>query len=104
MRLLIGKQGLIQTGDVEVALRCSAPTARAILETLDKLQLGRFENPGAPVAGSFFLADSLKWLLPAIESELTPCDGNGRGYLTDERIAAIGTMRHDELQKLEDVT
>jgi len=104
MRLLIGKQGLIQTGDVEAALRCSAPTARAILETLDKLQLGRFENPGAPVAGSFFLADSLKWLLPAIESELTPCDGNGRGYLTDERIAAIGTMRHDELQKLEDVT
>ena len=88
MRILLKKDGTATTGDVEHALRCSAPTARAILETLDKLGIGRFENPGPPVTGQLTLAASLRWLLKCsaaeplkesrrradgIEKEPTPC-------------------------------
>ena len=63
MRILLDQDGRATTGEVEAALHCSAPTARAILEALDRLGVGRFENPGPPVVGSLFLADSLRWLL-----------------------------------------
>ena len=69
-------------------LGCSAPTARAILETLDRLGVGRFENPGAPVCSSLFLADSLSWLLdcPAIASlkEKRRRVGNPHGYAQND--------------------
>jgi hypothetical protein len=76
MRLLLEEEhhGLVRTSDIQEALRCSAPTARAILETLDKLRLGCFSNPGAPIEGSFALASDLEWLLDPIETEPTPCD------------------------------
>jgi len=63
MRILLDNDGMATTNDVEDALRCSAPTARAILETLDKLGVGKFENPGPPVTGTLFLAESLRWML-----------------------------------------
>jgi hypothetical protein len=63
IRILLNKQGMATTGDVEEALRCSAPTARAILETLDKLGVGTFENPGPPIPGTLILADDLRWSL-----------------------------------------
>jgi hypothetical protein len=40
-----------------------APTARAILETLDKLSVGNFHNPGPPIPGTLELAPSLGWIL-----------------------------------------
>jgi hypothetical protein len=43
------------------------------VETLDKLDLGRFENPGPPITGTFVLAERLKWLLQPIETDPTPC-------------------------------
>jgi hypothetical protein len=63
IRILLANGGTAATGDVEKALRCSAPTARAILETLNKIGVGAFENPGAPTPASLRLADSLHWLL-----------------------------------------
>jgi DNA-binding Lrp family transcriptional regulator len=51
------------TADVQKALNCSAPTARAILETLEKLGLGEFVNPGPPSVGTLTIAESLRWLL-----------------------------------------
>jgi hypothetical protein len=63
VRILLAKEGTATTGDVEQALRCSAPTARAILETLDKLGIGTFQNPGPPVPGTLMLADRFRWLL-----------------------------------------
>jgi hypothetical protein len=63
MRVLLDKSGMATTGDVEQELRCSAPTARAILETLDKLGVGRFENPGPPLPGLLTLAEPLRWIL-----------------------------------------
>jgi hypothetical protein len=68
MRLLVANEGMVATSDVQKAMRCSAPTARAILETLDKLDLGRFENPGPPVEAHFFLADRFKWLLDPLKA------------------------------------
>jgi hypothetical protein len=81
MRILLANDGVATTTDLEKELRCSAPTARAILETLDKLGLGRLENPGPPVAASLHLGDSFCWLLKedgrregeGIETEPTPC-------------------------------
>jgi hypothetical protein len=63
VRILLRSGGTATTGDVEEALRCSAPTARAILETLDKLGIGEFANPGAPVPGTLMLDERLRWLL-----------------------------------------
>lgn len=73
MRLLLAKEGVVSTADVQEALRCSAPTGRAILETLEKLGIGEFVNPGPPAAGTLTLDEPLRWLLEPIESELTPC-------------------------------
>jgi hypothetical protein len=78
MRILLAKDGLATTGDVEQALRCSAPTARAILETLDKLGVGEFVNPGPPNLSKLILAEPLHWILsdPAaqsLEKKTTPC-------------------------------
>jgi hypothetical protein len=69
-------------------LRCSAPTARAILETLDKLGVGDFQNPGPPMSGVLTLAEPLQWLLEPlkelrhregepIETKLTPSEVTG---------------------------
>jgi hypothetical protein len=102
----------VKTGDVEEALRCSAPTARAILETLDKLGVGQFVNPGPPVEANFSLTDDLEWLLEPIEKELTPCEPaiendrmpcneNGRRF-SDEQITRLGTMSFDELREFEE--
>jgi hypothetical protein len=63
MRILLRNEGTVTTTQVETALRCSAPTARAILETLDKLGVGEFVNPGPPVTAALTLAESLGWLL-----------------------------------------
>jgi hypothetical protein len=63
MRLLLRHDGMVTTGAVEDTLRCSAPTARAILETLDRLGVGTFENPGPPVTGTLSLAEPLRWIL-----------------------------------------
>jgi putative DNA primase/helicase len=63
IRILIGNDGTATTGQVETALRCSAPTARAILETLDKLGVGEFSNPGPPVPATLNLDERLRWLL-----------------------------------------
>jgi hypothetical protein len=70
IRILLRNDGAASTSDVEEALRCSAPTARAILETLDHLGVGAFENPGPPVTGTLTLAESLRWILscPAVKS------------------------------------
>jgi hypothetical protein len=63
VRILLANEGIATTSAVEEALRCSAPTARAILETLDKLGVGRFDNPGPPVTAALTLADEFRWLL-----------------------------------------
>jgi hypothetical protein len=63
MRLLLDQKGSVKTIDVEEALLCSAPTARAILETLGRLGLGRFENPGRPAPATLTLAPKFAWLL-----------------------------------------
>jgi hypothetical protein len=63
IRILLRNDGIASTSDVEEALRCSGPTARAILETLDHLGVGAFENPGPPVTGTLTLAESLRWIL-----------------------------------------
>jgi hypothetical protein len=63
VRVLLRNGGTATTGDVEQALRCSAPTARAILETLDHLGVGAFENPGPPAPAALLLAEPLRWLL-----------------------------------------
>jgi hypothetical protein len=63
VRILLRNGGTATTGDVEKALRCSAPTARAILETLDKLGIGEFSNPGPPVPATLALGEPLRWLL-----------------------------------------
>ena len=83
LRLLLAHQGSASTADVERALRCSAPTARAILETLEHLGAGQFQNPGPPSPGTFRLASDLTWLLndganphgysDSIEKNPTPC-------------------------------
>lgn len=65
MRLLLAKEGRVETGDVQDALRCSAPTARAILETLDKLGIGELANPGPPEPASLTISEALRWLLQA---------------------------------------
>jgi hypothetical protein len=50
-----------------------APTARAILETLEKLGIGEFVNPGPPAVGTLTLAEPLRWLLgDAVEPEPEP--------------------------------
>jgi hypothetical protein len=63
IRVLLAQDGVATTKDVEKALRCSAPTARAILETLEKLGIGEFVNPGPPTVGTLTLDESLRWLL-----------------------------------------
>jgi hypothetical protein len=88
MRILLAKNGVATTKDVQHTLRCSAPTGRAILETLEKLGIGKLDNPGPPVPATLTLDPSLDWLIEdrrpedtAIENDLTPCtrsnDGKG---------------------------
>jgi hypothetical protein len=69
IRILLAKGGMATTSNVEEALRCSAPTARAILETLDKLGVGSFENPGPPIPGTLLLAEPLRWILDCTAAE-----------------------------------
>jgi hypothetical protein len=80
MRILLANDGVATTNNVQDKLRCSAPTGRAILETLEKLGIGKLDNPGPPVPASLTLDPSLEWLLEdqrpqhaAIEKDLTPC-------------------------------
>jgi hypothetical protein len=73
MRLLLRHDGAVGSGDLQRALKCSAPTARAILETLEKLEIGTYANPGAPKQATLTIADSLRWLLDGgIETKVTP--------------------------------
>jgi hypothetical protein len=65
MRLLLASDGRVETGALQDELRCSAPTARAILETLDKLGIGHLSNPGPPEPGALTLDSSLEWLVNA---------------------------------------
>jgi len=102
MRLLLVNAGIVSTSDVQTTLRCSAPTARAILETLDKLGIGAFGNPGPPEPATLTLSRPLRWLLdppPAIEKKATPSAGaieteltpstNGADELEIERLADL---------------
>ena len=86
MRILLANEGIATTADLQRELRCSAPTARAILETLDKLGIGRLDNPGPPEPATLTLDADFRWLLSAlkengrradwsegIETESTPC-------------------------------
>lgn len=79
-RILLANNAIATTKDVQDALRCSAPTGRAILETLEKLGIGTLDNPGPPLPATLTLDPSLDWLLEdrppqdaAIENDLTPC-------------------------------
>jgi hypothetical protein len=65
MRLLLANEGRVETGDVQDELRCSAPTARAILETLEKLGIGELANPGPPEPATLTISEPLRWLLQA---------------------------------------
>jgi AAA lid domain len=102
IRLLLAHDGIVSTSDVQAALRCSAPTARAILETLDKLGIGAFANPGPPEPATLTLSEPLRWLLepaPVIETKATPSAGgietnltpstNGADELEVERLAEL---------------
>jgi hypothetical protein len=110
MRLLLANDGSVATGQVQNALRCSAPTGRAILETLDKLGLGRLENPGPPDPATLTLDESLRWLLPlkengrravdGIESELTPCGDEGDPAVDPDEIERLADIAR-ALQGLE---
>jgi hypothetical protein len=82
MRILLANDGAVESGQVMAALRCSAPTARAILETLDKLGVGKLENPGPPEPATLTLDDSLRWLLAAPLKENGRRAGSG-GHLDD---------------------
>jgi hypothetical protein len=93
--------GSVQTSDVQKALRCSAPTARAILETLDKLGLGSFRNPGPPTEGSFAIASDLEWLLDSIETKPTPCESDGGREGLDEPLDDTDPTVEDELAEAE---
>jgi hypothetical protein len=84
MRALLANDGVVSTGDVQEELNCSAPTARAILETIDRLGIGKFDNPGPPDPATLALNRRFRWLLEplkanrrrereAIENKLTPC-------------------------------
>jgi hypothetical protein len=82
MRILLANDGVATTKNLQDMLRCSAPTGRAILETLEKLGIGTLDNPGPPVPATLTLDDSLRWLLEpgerqreleTIEKDLTPC-------------------------------
>jgi hypothetical protein len=86
MRILLANDGIATTAQVQKQLRCSAPTARAILETLDKLGMGELENPGPPEPATLTLQSEFRWLLSALkengrrespgsETKLTPCHG-----------------------------
>jgi hypothetical protein len=63
MRILLANDGTATTKDVQDTLRCSAPTGRAILETLEKVGIGQLDNPGPPIPASLTLDESLAWLL-----------------------------------------
>jgi hypothetical protein len=114
MRLLLANKGRVETGGVQQALRCSAPTARAILETLDKLGIGHLANPGPPEPAHLTLDSSLEWLVGAhgvkkfsfadplkegrrredsIERELTPCG-------PDENQLDLATAPLEEIRRL----
>ena len=69
MRLLLANEGVVTTSDVMKALRCSAPTGRAILETLDKLGVGTLNNPGPPEPATLELAEPLRWLLEPLKQD-----------------------------------
>jgi hypothetical protein len=94
MRILLAKNGIATTKDVQDTLRCSAPTGRAILETLEKLAIGTLDNPGPPLPATLTLDSSLEWLLEPwetgksvgstpIENNLTPCARPSDGELHD---------------------
>src|SRR5262249_38379632 len=63
MRLLLENGGVVSTSQLQHALPCSAPTARAIMETLSLLRIGQLNNPGAPFEARLTLAYDLDWLL-----------------------------------------
>jgi hypothetical protein len=84
MRILLANGGIATTADLQQELRCSAPTARAILETLNKLGVGRLDNPGPPEPAMLTLDEGFRWLLSplkengrreggGIEKKTTPC-------------------------------
>jgi hypothetical protein len=101
MRLMLANEGTVTTTDVQEALRCSAPTGRAILETLDKLGVGKLDNPGPPEPATLELADPLRWLLEplkekrrraeAIENEPPP---SARGAEVAPECPKHGDSRH----------
>jgi hypothetical protein len=99
MRLLLrSDEGIVATGDVEKALRCSAPTARAILETLDKLGIGQFANPGPPEPATLTLAEPLRWLLEGIETKPTPSEA-----IEKEPTSSTNAVDKLEVERLADL-
>jgi hypothetical protein len=96
MRLLLANDGVVETGQLQSALRCSAPTARAILETLDKLGIGHLTNLGPPQPATLTLDEPLRWLLSPIEKEATPCSTAPAPELGDEDYPAAEDWPPDE--------
>jgi hypothetical protein len=95
MRILLANNGIATTKDLQDTLRCSAPTGRAILETLEKLGIGKLDNPGPPIPASLTLDSSLRWLLDpreasprrepeVIERDPTPCARPDEGEARDD--------------------
>lgn len=62
MRLFVERGGSATTSDLCGAIGCSAPTARAIFETMEKLGIGRYHNPGPPNAATLTLDGELREL------------------------------------------
>jgi hypothetical protein len=87
-RAVLANNGTVATDDVQRAPGCSAPTARAILETLGVLRLGTYTNPGAHVAATFTLANDLNWLLASKENGRREHDSRS------EEVTALHAERH----------
>ena len=89
MRILVANGGDATTPQVQEALRCSHHTAKAILETLDKLGVGSLENPGPPLPATLRLASGLDWLLE-------PDSGAQRQAISNERPLEANRRRAGE--------
>ena len=73
MRLLFAKEGIVRRAMSSRRCAVRPRPRRAILETLDQLGVGRFENPGAADRGALPPRERLQVAPRSIESGLTSC-------------------------------
>jgi hypothetical protein len=101
MRILIAENGVATSGAVQEALRCSAPTARAILETLDKLGIGEFVNTGPPAPSVLTLDESLCWLLtdPGVQALKENRRREGKPHEQTDAAASDGAVQSIEREE-----